>query len=70
MMSAFGQQQAAEAEVAGNNRLKMAQYRQNMANYQFNVASMRRNWDQELAIWDAKRETICFPSRGEQQSSW
>lgn len=60
IMSAFGQQQSAEAEVAGNNRLKMAQYRQNMANYQFNVASMRRNWDQELAIWDAKKKQYSF----------
>jgi hypothetical protein len=60
IMSAFGQQQSAEAEVRGNNKLKMAQYRQNMANYQFNVASMKRNWEQDLAIWDAKKKQYNF----------
>lgn len=60
MMSAFGQQQAAEAEVRGNNKLKMAQYRQSMANHQYNVASMKRNWEQDLAIWNAKKQQYSF----------
>jgi hypothetical protein len=60
IMSAFGNQQAAESEVRGNNKLKMAQYRQNMANYQFNVASTKRNWEQDLAIWDAKKKQYSF----------